>query len=58
MGAETDEQCRDMLERLTVGETEIGRNRVLLKIEKIINPVLPLRDKKTARRRSGGRRDT
>jgi len=34
-GAETDEQCKEMLERLTQGESEIShRNRIALNIEK------------------------
>lgn len=34
MGAETKEQCEEMLERLTQGETEVShRNRVPLDIE-------------------------
>ncbi len=33
MGAETDEQCTEMLERLTVGDSEVShRNRVPLDI--------------------------
>ena len=39
MGAETDEDCNEMLERLTTGETEIShRNNVELRIEKILLP--------------------
>ena len=35
-GAETDEQCREMLERLTQGESEVSyRNRIPLDIENI-----------------------
>lgn len=35
MGAETDEECRQMLERLTLGESEVSyRNRVPLAIVK------------------------
>lgn len=35
MGAETDQECREMLQRLTEGETEVShRNRVDLDIEK------------------------
>lgn len=35
-GAETDEQCREMLARIVAGETEIShRNRVPLKIAKV-----------------------
>lgn len=35
MGAETKEQCEEMLERLTQGESEVSyRNRIPLKIEK------------------------
>ncbi len=36
MGAETDEQCREMLERISSGETGIShRNRINLRIGKI-----------------------
>ena len=36
MGAETKEQCREMLERLTTNETEVSyRNRVPLDIERV-----------------------
>lgn len=39
MGAETDEHCNEMLERMTQGESEIShRNNVKLKIEKIEFP--------------------
>jgi hypothetical protein len=35
-GAETDEQCEQMLARLTAGESEVSRrNRVDLEIEKV-----------------------
>ncbi len=34
LGAETDEQCEQMLRRLAAGETEVShRNRIPLKIE-------------------------
>ncbi len=37
MGAETDKDCQEMLERLTDGESEVShRNRVKLNIEKVI----------------------
>ncbi len=37
MGAETDKQCQEMLDRLTNGESLISyRNRIELKIDKII----------------------
>lgn len=36
-GAETDAQCREMLERIEIGRSEISyRNRVPLKITKIV----------------------
>lgn len=36
-GAETDEQCNEMLERLTQGRSEIShRNNIPLKIEKLL----------------------
>lgn len=36
MGAETDEECEEMLNRLTTGESEVShRNNIPLKIEKI-----------------------
>ncbi len=39
MGAETREECEEMLERLTQGETEVShRNRVPLDIEVIEDP--------------------
>lgn len=39
MGAETDEDCNEMLQRLTDGETEVShRNQCELKIEKVIYP--------------------
>ena len=38
MGAETDEECNEMLERLTQGESEVSsRNRIKLNIKKISN---------------------
>lgn len=37
MGAETDKQCREMLKRLTEGESEVShRNQIKLDIEKVI----------------------
>lgn len=37
MGAETDEDCEAMLERLRAGETEVThRNRVLWDIERVV----------------------
>lgn len=39
MGAETDEECQQMLDRLTNGESEVShRNRQKLDIEKIVFP--------------------
>ena len=39
MGAETEQQCEEMLERLTQGESEVSdRHRIKLKIEHIIHP--------------------
>jgi hypothetical protein len=39
MGAETKEQCEEMLERLTQGVSEVThRNRIPLNIEKYIEP--------------------
>lgn len=39
MGAETREECEDMLKRLTQGDSEVShRNRVPLDIEKVIVP--------------------
>lgn len=39
-GAETDEQCAAMLERLTTGDTQVShRNRVPLRIEQVIAPI-------------------
>lgn len=36
MGAETDEECQEMLDRLTSGESEVShRNRIKLNIEKV-----------------------
>lgn len=36
MGAETDKDCKEMLKRLTSGETEVShRNRIALNIEKV-----------------------
>lgn len=36
MGAETDEHCEEMLERLTQGESSVSsRNQIPLKIEKL-----------------------
>ena len=41
MGAETDEHCNEMLDRLTQGESEVShRNRVKLDIEKVYFPPL------------------
>lgn len=38
-GAETDEECQEMLERLTMGKSEVSyRNRVELDIESLIEP--------------------
>lgn len=38
-GAETDDDCAEMLDRLTTGETEVSsRNNIKLNIEKIIIP--------------------
>lgn len=35
-GAETDKQCREMLDRLTNGESEVSsRNEISLRIEKV-----------------------
>lgn len=40
MGAESDEDCEEMLERLTLDETEVShRNRVPLNIVKYRNPM-------------------
>jgi hypothetical protein len=39
MGAETDEDCKEMLERMTEGESEVShRNNCELEIEKVIFP--------------------
>jgi len=39
MGAETDKQCKEMLDRLTNGESEISyRNNIPLNIEKLTCP--------------------
>ena len=39
MGAETDNDCKEMLERLTQGESEVSeRNKIKLDIKKIIFP--------------------
>jgi len=49
LGAETKEECEEMLERLTQGESKISRrNRTELEIEKSINPRLiqPTKEKK------------
>lgn len=47
MGAESDEDCKEMLERLTSGDSEVSyRNRVDLDIESVILPPRPLRKKK------------
>lgn len=41
MGAETDKECQEMLDRLTNGESEVsGRNYVDLDIIKYLNPKL------------------
>ena len=38
MGAETQKQCSEMLERLTSGETEVShRNRIKLNVEELVN---------------------
>lgn len=40
MGAETDEQCEEMLERLTNGESEIStRNQIPLMVDKLVQNI-------------------
>lgn len=50
-GAETKEQCEEMLERLTTGDSEVShRNRVTLDVEKFYIPKLSTRKSRRKRR--------